>query len=176
MATLVGSVAGGGVNDFFAAGELVVTRYQAVASGTVDQAQVNVRTGSTFTSLILVIYSDLPSTPDALLGQSAAITDNTAGTKTAAVSSGPALVSGTFYHVGILALGGAFNFTGNAGVTGYRGQSGLAAPENPWATAGDFTDGSANVGLPVLFEQVAPTVAAALTVDYRRFPKYKLRP
>lgn len=160
MPTLVGSVAGGGTNDFFGSGDLGGSRYQAVADGTADQAQINVRAGGTFTSITVGIYSDSAGVPGSLLGQSSAITDTSVGTKTAAIASGPAITTGTFYWLMVLPLGGSFNFTGNSGVTGYRGQSGSATFETPWVTAGDFTDGSANVGMPILIEQAGSGAAA----------------
>jgi hypothetical protein len=171
MATLAGSVAQGGAADFIGSGDVFATRYQAVASGTVDQVQVAVRSGSTFTSLNFAVYSDSASVPNVVLPSTvtAAVTSNTAGTKTGAWASGPAIVSGTFYWLAIWAVGGGWNFTGNAGVSGYRGKN-AAAFTSPWNTTGDTIDTTSGLGLPILVEQVASGTAATTGFIPTRMP------
>lgn len=164
MTVLAGSVTLGAANDFFGAGEPFASPYTVVAAGTPDQAQVFVRTGSTFTSLLVGIWAASGADPGALIGSFAAVTSNTNGTKTVGGYSGGALTLGATVWLGALSVGGTWNDTGTAGAGGYKGRTGagLTSLPDPFGTT-NASDGSADFLLPVLIEQVGGGDASTTT-------------
>jgi len=169
MTVLAGSTAGGGTNDFFNSGDLPASPYTTVAAGTPDQAQVVIRSGSTFTSLTIGIWADSSGNPGAKIGQFTAITDNTAGTKIVGGYTGSALTLSQAIWVGALTLGGAFNDTGNSTGSGYKGRTGQASLPDPFG-ATDFADATATLTLPILVEQVGSAAAPVTPPTFQAIP------
>ena len=134
MATLVGQTTATGGADFFGAGDLAASKYVASNSGTAATMSILLRAASSFTSMALAIYADNGSNaPGALLGQTSAITDTTAGVKTASLTAGVAITSGTTYWLACLALGGNLDFNDVPGGL-YQGRSSASSFTDPFGT------------------------------------------
>ena len=140
MAVLIGTTTAGGSNDFFAAGEVAYSNHVAAASGDVATMSVLIR-ASAFTSLKLAIYSNA----GALLGQTDAITSNTAGVKTANMVAPVTVASGTTYRLAWLPLGGSIDYTNTATGSGWHYRGGQSAFPDPFGTP----DGDSGTGLPI---------------------------
>jgi hypothetical protein len=161
MATLVGQTTASGGGDFFAAGDCAASKYVAVASGTAATMSILI-TGTSFTSLTLGIYSESGSTsPAALLAQTSAgaITNNSAGIKTANLTSTLAITSGVTYWLAVLSLGGTMNFNAVPGSL-YEGHSGATTLTDPFGTI-PFNDLSN--GFPIQADSAAG--GAAITAQ-----------
>jgi hypothetical protein len=163
---LVGTTTGGGSADFFGDGEAALSRFQCATSGTVDTLSFT-QTASGFTQLRLAIYADSAGVPGALLGTSALTTDQTAGTKSLALTPSVAVTLGTFYWLGIMGTNGSPQYTAASG-TGERHKTvgaGATAFPNPWGgadttgsntlpIAGEGTAGSATTSSPRTFNAI----------------------
>lgn len=150
MAVLLGSLTAS-VSDFFSSGSKAGSRWQAAASGDVATITMDgIRAGSTFTSLQFAIYADSAGAPAALLGTTGTTADTSVGSRTLTLGTPVTVVSGTFYWLALLPLGGSVNCT--LDTTGqYDGNAGNASFPDPF---GADTFGGAN-NIPMIGESAA---------------------